>query len=143
MAGAMGTVGFPASYPYAQSSPLPSAILRPLQQPLYDTEYLPASSTPQSLIFFQRQLGQTTAYLTATKTESETNLQQPGQLANPVEFSVFGFFLEMAPDVSVVDFINVYKQSCFFFTYTGNRIYLQIPTTHPSRGEPGRFLDGE
>lgn len=126
---AMQTVGFPASYPYAQSMPLPSAILRPLQQPIYDTENLPATSTPTEMIFFQRQLGQTTAYGALTKTAAETNLQQPGQLANPVEFSLFGFYIEVQPDITIVDFVNVYKQSVCFFTYTGNRVYLQLPTT--------------
>jgi hypothetical protein len=131
---AMQTVGFPASYPYAQSMPLPSAILRPLQQPIYDTENLPAASTPNELIFMQRQLGQTTAYLSLTKTAAETNLQQPGQLANPVEFSVFGFYVEMQPDITLADYIAVYKQSVCFFTYTGNRVYLQIPTTRIPQG---------
>lgn len=131
---AMASVGFPASYPYAQSMPLPSAILRPLQQPIYDTENIPAVSTPTELIFFQRQLGQTTAYLTQTKTAAETNLQQPGQLANPVEFSLFGFYVEIAPDCTIIDFINIYKQSVVFFTYTGNRVYLQIPTSRIPQG---------
>ena len=140
---AMASVGFPASYPYAQSMPLPSAILRPLQQPIYDTENLPAVATPTELIFFQRQLGQTTAYLLLTKTAAETNLQQPGQLANPVEFSLFGFYVEVSPDITIADFINVYKQSVCFFTYTGNRVYLQIPTTRLPQGvSPEGFAGG-
>jgi hypothetical protein len=56
-----GSAGFPSSYPYAYSGPLPSAILRPLQQPLYDTELTTAAGTPNMIQLFQRQLGQTTA----------------------------------------------------------------------------------
>jgi hypothetical protein len=131
---AMSSVGFPGNYPYAQSMPLPSAILRPLQQPLYDTENLPATTTPTEIIFFQRQLGQTTASGALVKSAAETNLQQPGQLANPVEFSLFGFYIEVQPDITLADYVNVYKQSVCFFTYTGNRVYLQIPTSRIPQG---------
>jgi hypothetical protein len=65
---------------------MPSALLRPLQQYLYDTEIIPAAGTPNELVFFQRQLGQTTTFGGVTKTEAETNLTQPGQLANPLNF---------------------------------------------------------
>lgn len=128
------STGFPQNYPYAVSAPLPSAVLRPLQQPLYDTEVLPTASTPSELIFFQRQLGQTTAYGSVTKYESETNLQQPGQLANPLEFSVFGFLFEVYPGTVNADFINIYGASAMVFTYTGNRVYLQIPLTRIPAG---------
>jgi len=97
---------------------LPSALLRPLQQPLYDTEIIPAAATPNELIFFQRQLGQTTAFTGLVKTEAETNLQQPGQLANPLEFSLFGFLFEVAPAVVLADFNAIYQASAFIFTYT-------------------------
>lgn len=126
--------GFPANYPYAQSMPLPSAILRPLQQPLYDTEIIPSSSTPSELIFFQRQLGQTTAYGSVTKSAAETNLQQPGQLANPLEFSLFGFLFEVECGTTAADFNMIYDKSVFTFTYTGNRVYLQIPLTRIPQG---------
>lgn len=131
---AAGTAGFPANYPYAYSAPLPSALLRPLQQMLYDTEIIPAAGTPNELVFFQRQLGQTTTFGGVTKTEAETNLQQPGQLANPLEFSVFGFLFEIAPGVVLADFVQVYTASAFIFTYTGNRVYLSIPLTRIPQG---------
>lgn len=139
LAAPVQSAGFPQSYPYAQSMPLPSAILRPLQQPLYDTEYLQITTatftaTANEQIYFQRQLGQTTAFGGAVKTESETNLQQPGQLANPIEFSLFGFYFEVAPDTSVSDFVAFYRQASFTYTYTGNRIYLQIPLTRIPQG---------
>jgi hypothetical protein len=129
----VGSVGFPASYPYAQSMPLPSAILRPLQQPIYDTELLPAGGVTE-IIFFQRQLGQTTASGALIKTIAETNLQQPGQLANPVEFSLFGFYIEVQPDITLSDFVGTYKQAAFIYTYTGNRVYLQVPLTRMPQG---------
>jgi len=129
-----GSTGFPSSYPYAFSAPMPSALLRPLQQMLYDTEVIPAAGTPNELVFFQRQLGQTTTFTGITKTEAETNLQQPGQLANPLEFSVFGFLFEVAPGCTLADFNAIYTTSAFVFTYTGNRVYLSIPLTRIPQG---------
>jgi hypothetical protein len=125
---------FPASYPYAYSQPLPSALLRPLQQPIYDTEIIPASGTPIEIVFFQRQLGQTTAFGGTTKTEAETNIQQPGQLANPLEFSLFGFLFEVMPGTALADFVNIMTASAFIFTYTGNRVYLSIPLSRIPQG---------
>lgn len=129
------SAGFPANYPYAYSGPLPSAILRPLQQPLYDTEILTAVGTAAQVIFFQRQLGQSFAGAPAVvKTTAETNLAQPGQLANPLEFSVFGFLFEVEPGIVLADFNAVYTTSTFSFFYTGNRLYLEIPTTRIPQG---------
>src|SRR6185436_12633216 len=106
----LGSVGFPTSYPYAQSMPLPSAILRPLQQPLFDTEIIPASAIAE-LIYFQRQVGQTMANLsTYIKTVGDTNLQQPGQLANPLEFSLFAFCYEVAPAITMADYSLLYEK---------------------------------
>jgi hypothetical protein len=120
---------------------LPSAILRPLQQPLYDTEIIPAAGTPNELRFFQRQLGQTTAFGGVQKSVAETNVQQPGQLANPLEFSLFGFVFEVSPTganlavgVTLADWFNIYTTGAFTFLYTGNRIYLQIPLTRIPTG---------
>lgn len=128
--------GWPVNYPYATSSPLPSAILRPLQQPIYDTESTPAAGTAFSeMIFFQRQVGQTMAFQPSqVKTTADTNLQQPGQLPNPLEFSLFGFLVEMQPGIAFSDFNVLYTTGQFIFTYTGNRIYLNIPMTRIPQG---------
>jgi len=68
------SAGFPANYPYAVSSPLPSALLRPLQQPLYDTDVLLAPAATQNAIqFFQRGIGQNDA-AAVVKTLAETNV---------------------------------------------------------------------
>jgi len=129
------SAGFPANYPYAYSGPLPSAILRPLQQPLYDTELITAVGTAAQIIFFQRQLGQSFAAAAAVvKTTAETNLAQPGQLANPLEFSLFGFLFEVQPEITLADFNAVYSTSVFSFFYTGQRLYLQVPTTRIPQG---------
>lgn len=125
--GAMQSTGFPANYPYAVSSPLPSALLRPLQQPLYDTDVLLApAATQNALAFFQRSLGQADAAATV-KTVAETNVAQSGQLANPLEFSVFAFNVVLQPAVTIADFNAIMTGSVYTFLYTGNRVYLQCP----------------
>lgn len=126
-AGAMQSTGFPANYPYAVSSPLPSALLRPLQQPLYDTDVILLGAGAQTQIsFFQRSLGQNDA-TGLVKTAAETNVAQSGQLANPLEFSVFAFNFVVAPAVTQADFNAIFTGSVFTFLYTGNRVYLQVP----------------
>jgi hypothetical protein len=124
----------PSNYPYVTSSPAPSAILRPLQQPLYDTEILPAAGTPNELQFFVRPQGQNTAFGALVKTEAETNLQQSGTLAQPLEFSLFGFQVEIDPGVVLADFNAIYQASAFSFLYTGNRVYLRLPTSRIPAG---------
>lgn len=140
---APSSAGFPASYPYAYSAPLPAALLRPLQQPLYDTEIVPSANTPNEIRYFQRQLGQVTAFGNLNKTAAETNLGQPGQLANPLEFSLFGFNYVILADQQVEetpafvllgDFTAITADSVFTFLYTGNRIYLQIPLCRIPQG---------
>jgi hypothetical protein len=133
------SVGFPQSYPYAYNSPLPSAVLRPLQQPLYDTELITVAGTPAIIQFFQRQLGQTTGVGALLKTPAETNMTQPGQLANPMEFSLFGFTFATGPVpgaafVTQADFAAIYADSVFSYLYTGNRVYLQIPLNRIPQG---------
>jgi hypothetical protein len=127
----------PANYPYAYSSPMPSALLRPLQQPLYDTEILPAAGTPNELQFFVRPAGQNTAFGALVKTEAETNLQQSSTLAQPLEFSVFGFQIEVMVGTALADFVAIYTGSAFSFLYTGNRVYLRIPTSRIPAGLGG------
>lgn len=125
---------------YAFSAPLPSVHLKSLKQPLFDTEVLPAYSPPSELRFFQRQLGQLTEYGDVRKTLHLTNVQQPGQLANPLEFSLYGFQLHIwtpSGSVSAEDREKILANSLFQFMYCGNRIYLSVPGwSIPTNGMP-------
>jgi hypothetical protein len=137
MSNILATGGFPANYPYAQSSPQPAAILRPLQQPVYDTELIITNTT--EIIFFQRQIGQPFANANAvnsatTKTVNDTSLYQPGSLPNPIEMSVFGFLFEVQAGCLFADFNQVYSTGLFTYTYTGNRVYLQVPINRIPQG---------
>lgn len=127
-----GGAAFPQNYPLAYGTPAPAALLRPLQQPLFDTEIMTAAAPPALIQFFQRQQGQADASLTLTKAASETNLTQPGSLPTPLEFSLFGFNFCVQPYrgnefVTLIDFSQIYTDGVWTFLYSGQRQYLQIP----------------
>lgn len=122
---------YPVVMPPAVAAP---QYLRPLRQPLYDTEYMPTSNTPTELAFFQRPLSQSTTYSSVTKTAAETNLTQAAQLPTPNQFSLFGFLVQLNAGVSLANFVNVYETCVFEFTFTGSRLYLQIPLQQIPQG---------
>lgn len=102
-------------------------VLRPLRNPVYDTETMPASNINQRK-YFTRPLGQADAAgAIASKTYSETNLNQPSALSAPDAFALYGFNFVIQYGTSIADFRLVYNTSAFTFTFTGNRPYLQLP----------------
>jgi hypothetical protein len=122
-------------YPLVQPPSVQApAVLRPLRNPLYDTETIPFSSTPNEIVFYQRALSNTMANAATIKRESETNLSQSGQLPNPNHFQLFGFLIEPQNNVLLANFQAIYATSVFEFTFTGTRIYLQIPLQQIPQG---------
>lgn len=138
LAGPVGS-GVPNAYPLAINSPLDRAYLRPLQEPLYDTECIDYSSPPTSLTFFQRPVSQSTAALNVTKTDAETNLNQSSMLDYPREFSILGFTISIDSTIGLKYLGNIYRRASFVFTFSGNRPYLQIPL---ERIPAGQGLEG-
>ena len=103
-----GSGGFSQQYPVAVSSGMPRpTYLRPLQQPLYETEAMPVAGRTE-LTFFQRALSQTMAFFTTVKSAAETNLNQPGSLAQPQQFLIAGFTCEIESGVTKADFDLIY-----------------------------------
>ena len=115
----------PPPYPFgAGSEPLPPPKLSDIRQPQYDTEILPAAGTPNELVFFQRQLGNTTQYCGVTKCGAETNVAMPGQICIPLEFDLAGFFMIL--DATPEDIREIEKGEFLFF-HTGNRVFRCSP----------------
>lgn len=109
----------------AYSSPTPRAVLRPIKQPVYDTENVPSAGNAAQLIFFQRPLGQTFAFApAANKTLADTNLQQASQLGTPQEFDLYGFNVRLGNTVTVADFQAVMDQGVFVFNFGQGRPWL-------------------
>jgi len=126
----MATVstGVPGQYPLALNTPLDRAYLRPLQEPLYDTEEIPIVAPPQQYTFFSRPIGQNTAAaLLGAKTEAETNLNQSSMLDYPKEFSILGFNMTLDSTTGFLATAEIYRRAWFQFTFSGRRPYLQVP----------------
>ncbi len=124
-AGPVGS-GVPNAYPLAINTPLDRAYLRPLQQPLYDTEIFDYTTPPNTLVFFQRPISQTTQSLNQTKYTSETNLNQSAMLDYPREFSILGFTISFDSTLGLKLQANILRRAYYTFTFSGNRPYLQI-----------------
>lgn len=108
------------------SSPTPRAVLRPLKQPLYDTENVPSAGGVAQLIFFQRPFGQNIANApVAAKTYSDTNMQQASQLGTPQEFDLFGFNVRLGDTVTLADFQAVMDQGHLVFNFGQGRPWLR------------------
>lgn len=112
---------------YVYSSPAPQATLRPLKQPLYDTENIPSAGNAAALNFFQRGIGQGFAFapVGTGKTLADTNLNQAAQLGTPNEFDVWGFNVRLMNTVTVADFQAVMDQGVFTFNFGQGRPWLQ------------------
>ncbi len=126
MAGPVGS-GVPNQYPLAINTPLDRAYLRPLQQPLYDTEVFDFTTAPTQLTYFQRPISQTTQALNITKQLSETNLNQSAMLDYPREFSILGFTISFDSTIGLLSIATILRRAYYQFTFSGNRPYLQIP----------------
>lgn len=131
--------GIPNKYPLAINSPLDRAYLRPLQEPLYDTEVILVAGGPSQVVFFQRPISQNTAQGSLAKTEAETNLNQSSMLDYPREFSVLGFNIILDSMTCLRNSARLYHRAWFAFTFSGRRPYLQIPL---HRIPQGVGLDG-
>lgn len=138
MAGAPGT-GVPNPYPLAINTPLDRAYLRPLQEPLYDTETFKFSSPPSSLTYFQRPISQTDASGLITKTEAETNINQSSMLDYPREFSILGFNVAIDSTIGLRAIAEIYRRCAFNFVFSGRRPYLTVPF---NRLPAGQGLEG-
>ena len=122
---------------FSRPTPLPPVELIGIRQPLYDTEVVPTIKSDlgegpvidrcMDLRFFQRQLGQAKTFdCNDTKMSVDTNLSQPGQLSNPLEFELAGFSVKYL-DASEEDIAEIQRGCQFTFLHTGNRIWEQIP----------------
>lgn len=132
------TPGFGDNYPMGTTTPAKSAIVRPLRQPLFDTEFTGTAAISE-IQYFQRPQGNSFQYLgpgatTFNKTTADTNMTQGGFLASPQQFSLFGFNYEIASGVTVSDFQMIINTGEFDFIFAGTRTYLQIPLTQVPAG---------
>ncbi len=123
----------------------PNAILRKLQQPLYDTNVIDDAGGFNLMQFFLLPVGQPMPVAGGNKSEVDTNMTQASQLGTPEEFSLKGFQFEYFHEdpSNIIDFANdqfaMYDESVFTFFFSNNRPWLQVPL---SRIPSGTMLTG-
>lgn len=122
--GQVFTKGYPLSTIIYQGK---KVVLRPLKQPLYDTEGYPNSAVTERKWFARAQGSGDAASVISSKTISETNLTQTGQLSAPDTFALFGFNFVIEYGTTLADMRLILNTGAFIFTFTGSRVYLEIP----------------
>lgn len=120
------TKGYPLSTIMYQGK---KVVLRPLKQPLFDCETYPNAAIAGRRYFTRPQgtSDATGAGGIANKAISETNLTQNGQLSAPDTFALFGFNFVIQYGTTLGDMRTIFNTGAFEFTFTGNRVYLEVP----------------
>ncbi|MFH1226839.1 MAG: hypothetical protein V1701_02910 [Planctomycetota bacterium] len=108
------------------------------KEPRYDTFLFTGGAAGPAIVpFFQVQRGQPGSGFAAAKTESETNMSQPGQLGEPNQFLLYGFTVAIMRTVGAAaavsrlasDWALLYHPAVFRFVTDNNNIQLEVPLT--------------
>jgi hypothetical protein len=102
---------------YVVGTPPQTPVLRPLRQPLYDSEFL-ANGQTGTVSFFQDNKKFATG---AQKQASDTNMTQSGQLGYPLEFDLVGFLFECARGTTRTQENSIY-QNCVWNWFFGQNV---------------------
>jgi len=103
-------------------------------QPLYDTQKVPASATTAITFFGTGLGGGTSAYGSFPKTLADTNLRGAGGLLpSPQKLVVKGVAVTMNPQVSLADARLIVNSGVFVFT-VGQKNFLECPIEYVMAG---------
>lgn len=116
---------------YVVGSPPATPVLRPLKQPMYDTETYPAAGVGRLQWFVN---SSTIAATGAAKTLAETNMTQNGNLGTPLEFDLIGFNFEIQYGTTIPDRSNIENTGVFIWIFGQNTPWLTIPITRIPEG---------
>lgn len=109
-------------------NPSSTQYLRPLPQPLFDSEWIMPDSPVQCLRMFQRPIGMNFAYRPSEfKGKMHSNMYQPNMLPYPLEFSLNGFNVVLPEGLVAKDRSRIADEGVLEFTNYGGRVYLQLP----------------
>lgn len=115
---------------YVVGTPPQTPVLRPLRQPLYDSEKFTNGQTQSALLFTDNRKFQDGTQ----KTEADTNMTQSGQLGYPLEFDLVGFLLELARGTTRAQFNDIYNKVVFKWFFGQNVPWLRIKLTKMPEG---------
>jgi hypothetical protein len=116
---------------YVVGSPPATPVLRPLKQPMYDTEVYPAAGAGRIQFFVN---SATIAATAAAKTLADTNMTQNGQLGTPLEFDLIGFNIELARGIPRADNNGAMNTGVFQWVFGQNTPWLTVPVTRIPEG---------
>lgn len=115
---------------YVVGTPPQTPVLRPLRQPLYDTEKLTDGQTlPVTLFTDNKKFADGT-----TKLECDTNMTQSGQLGYPLEFDLVGFLAELQRGATRSQFNDIYNKIVWKWFFGQNVPWLRIKLTKIPEG---------
>lgn len=114
---------------YVAGTPPQTPVLRPLRQPLYDTEKFANGDTQQVLFTDNKKFADGTA-----KSLADTNMPQSSTLGFPLEFDHVGFTFEYQRGTSRADFNILYSGTVFEWIYGQVTRWLQIRLTRIPEG---------
>lgn len=116
---------------YVVGSPPATPVLRPLKQPMYDTEIYPAAGAGRIQFFVN---SATIAATGAAKTLADTNMTQNGQLGTPLEFDLIGFNIEVERGISRADHNGIFNTGVFQWVFGQNTDWLTVPLSRIPEG---------
>jgi hypothetical protein len=115
---------------YVVGTPPQTPVLRPLRQPLYDTEKLTTGMTGSVSLFADNK-----KFADGTqKLECDTNMTQSGQLGYPLEFDLVGFLTEMERGTTRSQQNDIYNKIVFKWFFGQNVPWLRIKLTKMPEG---------
>ncbi|MGH8898199.1 MAG: hypothetical protein ACRDZ4_14560 [Egibacteraceae bacterium] len=115
---------------YVVGTPPQTPVLRPLRQPLYDTEKLTNGQTGTVSLFADNKKFADGAQ----KLECDTNMTQSGQLGYPLEFDLVGFLTELERGTTRLQQNDVYNKLVFKWFFGQNVPWLRIKLTKMPEG---------
>lgn len=116
---------------YVVGTPAQTPVLRPLRQPIYDSEIYPAAGVRELQVF----VNNVTFAAGGAKNEADTNLTQGGSLGTPLEFDLVGFTMEFVRAEDMLADHNVlYNNGVFIWVFGQNTIWLQVRDTRIPEG---------
>ena len=107
---------------YVVGTPPQTPVLRPLRQPLYDSENLTTGATTTVSLFSDNKKFANNA----AKLECDTNMTQSGSLGYPLEFDLVGFLTELERGTTRVMHNDVYAKLVFKWFFGQNVPWLRL-----------------
>jgi len=112
---------------YDFNVPMPRAVLRPLKNPLFDTES--ASPDDERLTMFEKPIGH--KYTDGTiKTPRDTNMTQASCLPPPIRFDFYRWRTEFDPAVKIEDVLSFRFNSRISFRFGPGGSWFSSPLSY-------------